>query len=54
MLDDFNSDVKRKVWENSNSTNLLTVNTLLKTGRYAINKTEKDDGVIVLEFKPID
>lgn len=52
-LNDYNHPVDRSVWENKNGSKVTTVTGLLQEGKYRVNKTEQDDGTILLEYSPI-
>jgi len=52
-LDDEESLPTRKAWKSSNGSTLLTVTSLLDPGRYKVSSEEKDDGTVVLRFKPV-
>lgn len=53
-LDDYNHPVERSVWENKNGSRVTTVTGLLKEGKYRVNRREKDDGTVVLEYEPVE
>jgi hypothetical protein len=53
-LDDYNHPVQRSVWENKNGSRVTTVTGLLNPGKYEVDKTEKKNGKIVLEYTPVD
>lgn len=50
-LDEYENTVTRTVWESSDRTRLLTVTSLLKPGKYEVDKTVNEEGNIVLEFE---
>jgi len=52
-LDDYSHPVERSVWENKNGSRVTTVTGLLEEGKYRVEKTEDDDGNIVLKYIPI-
>lgn len=53
-LDDYSHPVDRSVWENKNGSKVTTVTGLLQQGKYKVDKTENDDGTVVLKYTPIE
>lgn len=51
-IDEYSDPVDRSVWENKNGSRVTTVSGLLEEGKYEVSKKVKEDGTVVLEYKP--